>query len=214
MSETNYTRIDFIIIIAISLLVSFIIGFNIIQLIDNKLNSIVINVPPSNCKLPPIYLNLDKNQHLFINNENEHFLSKNSDNQTNNTDNQTNNTDTENIKTYEEFTTSSDYNDLNKIPLLVNSTPSNPNQNLNQNLNLNKSKNDKLKLINNSNSPLSKLEKLNKKNIMNLLQINNLSTNKIGGYNTFVDLKQDSYANLTSIGKDLFTPYSSLPISS
>ena len=210
MSENNYTRIDFIIIIIISLLASFIIGFNILQLIDNKLNSIVINVPPPNYKSPPIYLNLDKHKHLFINDENKHLFIDD-ENQS------VNNTNTENSQTYEEFTSNSDYNDLNKIPLLVNPTPSNPNQNLNE---PSEFTNNKIKLITNHNSPLAKLEELNKKNIMNLLQVNNnLSNNnlpnpKIGGYNTYVNLKQDSYANFTSLGKDLLTPYNSLPVPS
>jgi hypothetical protein len=58
--DESFTKLDIIIIIILSLLVAFIIGFNIIQIIDNKLNSVVINIPPSNCTLPPIYVNFDK----------------------------------------------------------------------------------------------------------------------------------------------------------
>ena len=61
MSDSSYNKMDFIIIIVISLLVAFIIGFNIIQVIDNKLGAVTINVPPNNCNIPPIYLNIDKN---------------------------------------------------------------------------------------------------------------------------------------------------------
>ena len=65
MSESSsYNKIDFIIIIVISLLVAFIIGFNIIQMIDNKLGAITINVPPNNCNIPPIYLNIDKDSNI------------------------------------------------------------------------------------------------------------------------------------------------------
>ena len=34
------------------------------------------------------------------------------------------------------------------------------------------------------------------------------------GYNAFVDLKTDSYANVTSIGKSMLTPYVSYPVPS
>jgi len=60
MSDSSYNKIDFIIIIVLALLVAFIIGFNIIQMIDNKLGAVTINVPPSKCNLPPIYFNVDK----------------------------------------------------------------------------------------------------------------------------------------------------------
>lgn len=60
MSDSSYNKIDFIIIIVLALLVAFIIGFNIIQMIDNKLGAVTINVPPSKCNLPPIYLTVDK----------------------------------------------------------------------------------------------------------------------------------------------------------
>ena len=34
------------------------------------------------------------------------------------------------------------------------------------------------------------------------------------GYNKYPDLQQDSYANFTSIGKSLLTPYVSYPVPS
>ena len=34
------------------------------------------------------------------------------------------------------------------------------------------------------------------------------------GYNAFVDLRSDSYANITSIGKSMLSPYVSYPIPS
>ena len=52
----SFGKIDIIIIIVLALLVAFIIGFNIIQIIDNKLNSVVINVPPQNFTLPKFSL--------------------------------------------------------------------------------------------------------------------------------------------------------------
>ena len=66
----SYNKFDIILIIILCLLVSFIIGFSIIQLIDSKLNAVTINVPPNS--LQPIYLNIDKNDKLH------QLLSKNS----------------------------------------------------------------------------------------------------------------------------------------
>ena len=60
MSDFLYNKIDFIIMIVLALLVAFIIGFNIIQIVDSKLSSVTINVPPQNYQLPPIYLSVDK----------------------------------------------------------------------------------------------------------------------------------------------------------
>ena len=57
----SFGKIDIIIIIVLALLVAFIIGFNIIQIIDNKLNSVIINVPPQKCSIPQILVNFDKN---------------------------------------------------------------------------------------------------------------------------------------------------------
>jgi hypothetical protein len=34
------------------------------------------------------------------------------------------------------------------------------------------------------------------------------------GYNAFADLKTDSFANVTSIGKSMLTPYTSYPVPS
>lgn len=63
MGESN-NRFDIIIIIILSLMVSFFIGFNIINLIDSKLSAVTINVPPQKCQVPPIYLSLDKDAKL------------------------------------------------------------------------------------------------------------------------------------------------------
>lgn len=74
----SFSKIDIIIIIVLALLVAFIIGFNIIQIIDNKLNSIVINVPPQNCSLPQILVNFDKeNKPIKLNDEQLNILNKN-----------------------------------------------------------------------------------------------------------------------------------------
>ena len=36
------------------------------KLIDNKLSSVSINIPPSKCNIPPIYLNLDKDKTIKL----------------------------------------------------------------------------------------------------------------------------------------------------
>ena len=135
-TENNYTRIDFIIIIILSLLVSFIIGFNIIQLIDNKLSSVVINVPPVKCNLPPIYLNIDKDKKKYTynteNNNDELIYTNTLEKFENNSSNNTEFTDIS-------ISTSDDYDNLNNIPLINNSVNSN-----------------KIKLITENNSPLLK----------------------------------------------------------
>ena len=69
MPELGFSKVDIIIIIILCLLVAFIIGFNIIQIVDNKLSSVTINVPPSKCIMPPIYVNLtkDSNNNIDLN---------------------------------------------------------------------------------------------------------------------------------------------------
>ena len=74
----SFGKIDVIIIIVLALLVAFIIGFNIIQIIDNKLNSVIINVPPQNCTLPQILVNFDKdNKPIKLNQEQMNILNQN-----------------------------------------------------------------------------------------------------------------------------------------
>ena len=195
-TENNYTKIDFIIIIILSLLVSFIIGFNIIQLIDNKLSSVVINVPPGKCNLPPIYLNIDKDKKIYTYNaeniNDELIYTDDIDKFENNSSNNTEFTDIS-------ILTNDDYDNLNNIPLISNSSNSN-----------------KIKLITENNSPLLKLEENNKNKINKIIHDNkinsNVNNNNFNGYNSYIDLKTDSYANITSIGKNLMTGYTSLPV--
>ena len=73
----SFSKIDIIIIIVLALLVAFIIGFNIIQIIDNKLNSVVINVPPQNYPIPQILVNFDKdNKPIKLNDDQINILNK------------------------------------------------------------------------------------------------------------------------------------------
>ena len=260
----SYNKFDLIIIVILSLLVSFIIGFNIIQLVDSKLNAVTINVPPNN--LQPIYFNIDKNNKLhqllqnnidsFNNNNIDSF--NNIDTSDNNIDTSDNNIDTsDNNLSYEDFGNlpdypspqsnsnviasvisdnqeienlinekntelekikDSDYNTLNNIPLLIIPDPPTPNQV--ENSTSPSYYTQRVKLVENKNSPLLKLNRKNLDNIKETVSkcklINKNTPPKINGtfdgYNTYVNLSNDSFANVTSIGKSMLTPFSSYPV--
>ena len=53
-------NISIVIIILIVIVAAVIIGYGIVKTIDEKLSSVVVNVPKHNYDLPPIYLNIDK----------------------------------------------------------------------------------------------------------------------------------------------------------
>lgn len=99
------------------------------------------------------------------------------------------------------------FNTLNNLPYLID--PQNPNEGYYYN---------RVKLITNPNSPLLKKAKKNMERIdleLKKCANNNLTNNRdIGGYNKYEDLSEDSYSNVTSIGKSLLTPYSSYPLPS
>ena len=289
MGDSSFTKIDIIIIIILTLLVAFIIGFNIVQVIDSKLNSVVINVPPSSCTLPPIYVNFDKdNKPIKLNKDQLNILnekiSNNSIEKFNNYNDSNNSYDTnqsinsvnlsdsiENFGDYSDYTSTNsnetntdsniseefgnlpanintgninkpintwddkfhreaikispdlgnrivnmpnnfqemrdpNYNTLNNIPYLVDIE--NPNKGYYPN---------RVKLITDPKSPLLKLEEKNANRIYNTLNKCIKSNNEITindtfpGYNKYPNLKTDSYANVTSIGKNLMTPYISFP---
>lgn len=247
MADFYFGKMEIIIIIVLALLVAFIIGFNIIQVIDNKLSSVTINVPPQNCQLPKIYLNIDKNNNIKQINLNDTISTTSNESQ------YYDNTDyTENFGNLNDYPNRQDenvvniiaglenskfgneiinkpsiienlkdqnYNTVNNIPLLFSPDPPTPNQ---ASLNSKAYYPERLKLIENQNSPLLKLE------IKNMDKINKTVSSCIldqksklpkingpyDGYNSYVDLKMDSYANVTSIGKSMLTPYISYPVPS
>lgn len=225
MTENSISKMDIIIIIILSLLVAFIIGFNIIQLIDNKLSSVSINVPPSKCSIPPIYLNLDKDKTIKINDYiNEETKLENMTNTENIIENYgnlpdnvtemtkldyqniSNNNATLIINKNDQDTISDlsdNYNTMNNLPFLVD-----PNNNKDGYLK------NKVKLVENKNSPLLKLDKIYKNKIDN--NIKNCPPEKklYDGYNKYNDLRKDNFANVTAIGKNLIVPYTSYPIAS
>jgi hypothetical protein len=225
MTENSISKMDIIIIIILSLLVAFIIGFNIIQLIDNKLSSVSINVPPTKCTIPPIYLNLDKDKTIKINDYiNEETKLENMTNTENIIENYgnlpddvtemtkldyqniSNNNATLIINKNDQDTISDlsdNYNTMNNLPFLVD-----PNNNKDGYLK------NKVKLVENKNSPLLKLDKIYKNKINN--NIKNCPPEKklYDGYNKYNDLRKDNFANITAIGKNLIVPYTSYPIAS
>ncbi len=225
MTENSISKMDIIIIIILSLLVAFIIGFNIIQLIDNKLSSVSINVPPSKCSIPPIYLNLDKDKTIKLNNYiNEETKLENMSNTESIIENYGNlpddvtemtKLDYQNIsnnkatliinKNDQDTITdlSDNYNTMNNLPFLVD-----PNNNKDGYLK------NKVKLVENKNSPLLKLDKIYKNKIDS--NIKNCPPEKklYDGYNKYNDLRKDNFANVTAIGKNLIVPYTSYPIAS
>lgn len=263
MSEYFSNKIDFIIIIVLALLVAFIIGFNIIQLIDSKLSSVTINVPTSNCSIPPIYVNIDKDSNIKqfklddvmnrvsteVINKTEGFddLNNNYYNYENQNENQneqfgnlqdyplTYDDDRRHIlssvitepkanqvieqKTIYETAKDPNYNSLNDIPLLIAPDTNVPNR---AGPNSKGYYASKVKLIEDPNSPLMKLAKTNADEINKVVAKCTLADRKkvpevngtFDGYNAFVDLRTDSYANITSIGKSMLSPYTSYPVPS
>lgn len=292
MSEYFSNKIDFIIMIVLALMVAFIIGFNILQLIDSKLNSVVINVPStSSCTIPPIYLSVDKNSNIkqlklndlisTVSNETkqniEQFKTENNKNRNKESEdvqydkdtdenedddddddidgydvNVNNNEKIENFgnlrdypeiytdnirhlissvvtepkanniinqKTIYESATDPNYNTVNNIPLLFAPDTNVPNRAGPDSKGYYSSK---VKLIENQNSPLMKLATANKDKINKVVAQCTLEDNKripltngtFNGYNAFANLRTDSYANITSIGKSMLSPYTSYPVPS
>jgi hypothetical protein len=273
MSDFLYNKIDFIIMIVLALLVAFIIGFNIIQIVDSKLSSVTINVPPQNCQLPPIYLSVDKesgdfkqiklndvvsvasNESIYnsIDDSLENFSNTNSNSNSNTNSNTNSNSnkienfgniqdypliyddnrrhlisDTQNSnlglgiinsKSKVDLKKDPNYNMVNDIPLLFAPDTNVPNR---AGPDAKAYYSSRVKLIEDPNSPLMKLAKSNAKKINQTVAKCTLADSSripevngtFDGYNAFVDLRSDSYANVTSIGKSMLTPYTSYPIPS
>ena len=99
---------------------------------------------------------------------------------------------------------SKNYNNMNNLPYLVD--PNNTGKGF---------LNNKVKLVENLNSPLLKLDTKYKKEI-------NQKINKcpsppkqfFDGYNKYNDLRNVNYANVTAIGKNLIVPFTSFPVAS
>jgi len=124
--------------------------------------------------------------------------------------NQSNPTATEEIAVRDYYMDAKDpnFNTLNDLPFLID--PVNPTQGYYYN---------RVKMEMNPDSELMRKEK------MNLAKVNKLVNdhvdtvkppNDIGfkGYNNYVDLREDSYAPVYSIGKSLLVPYTDFPVPS
>ena len=282
----SFGKIDVIIIIVLALLVAFIIGFNIIQIIDNKLNSVIINVPPQNCTLPQILVNFDKdNKPIKLNQEQMNILNQKVNTEStvfnklegfNNTeynkynnlespensvnsidsaelDQTVNTSDSDfnehfgNVEIHENYGSlpdkydhrddihtnifaqkissdlgndiinnsnkinpqDSNYNTIDNYPYLID--PDNSEEGYYQ---------SRVKLISDISSPLLKLEEQNMQKINQVINscIKNQPVQEIDatydGYNQYPNLQTGSFANFTSIGKSLLTPYTSYPVPS
>jgi hypothetical protein len=283
MGEST-SRFDIIIIIILCLMVSFFIGFNIINLIDSKLSAVTINVPPQKCQIPPIYLTVDGDSGLRQINLSdpinrmkqkpvvtfnvpdgrpgyEHFgnqyesVSYGTDSRLDDSitedfgnlpyktatydDNDLNsNRLSESVsnriagltstRTAEEIINSAtvmdklqdpDFNNLNNIPLLISPDPPGPNQasSTSKGYYLNRAT-----LEVNPNSELIKIAKSNYEKIaqsaskcaIDAQQKPQKINGPFDGYNTGSGLGDESYGNVTSIGKGLLTPYVSFPVPS
>jgi hypothetical protein len=253
----SFTKLDFIIIIVLSLLVAFIIGFNIIQIIDNKLNSVIINVPPQNYTVPSILVNFDKdNKPRKLNSEEINVLNSPSPASSEESmqrenfselDMEVNTSDSEHKEHFGSLPDKYEHRDDEHMDRfaqnqssnlgndIINATREVDNMNV-QNPNFNTVDDypylidpadseqgyypSRVKLITDKSSPLLKLEEKNLGKINQVLNscIKNQKPQEINatydGYNKYPTLQSGSYANFTSIGKSLLTPYVSYPIPS
>jgi hypothetical protein len=99
---------------------------------------------------------------------------------------------------------SNNYNNMNKLPYLVD--PKNTGKGF---------LNNKVKLVENPNSPLLKLDTKYKKEInKNINECPSPPKQFFDGYNKYNDLRKVNYANITAIGKNLIVPYTSFPVAS
>lgn len=151
--------------------------------------------------------------YLFLNRQNEENFGELNDNNLTNDDLKIGNLlqqikpNTEELLDTDEINKQNDnFNTVNNLPFLIN--PSNHNEGYYF---------ERVKLVTNKNSPLLKMGEINMKNINNTLKkcYKNKQNKNLGvGYNKFEDLQNSSYANITSIGKSLLTPYVSFPVPS
>ena len=100
------------------------------------------------------------------------------------------------------------FNNLNNLPFLINPQDKTKGYYF-----------ERVKLITNQNSELIQKSEKNMNKINKLLNkcsndIVKNNSNFVHGFNKFEDLRNDSYANVTSIGKSLLTPYTSFPVPS
>jgi hypothetical protein len=99
---------------------------------------------------------------------------------------------------------SNNYNNMNNLPYLVD--PKNTGKGF---------LNNKVKLIENPNSPLLKLDiKYKNKINQNINKCPSPPKQFFDGYNKYNNLRKVNYANVTAIGKNLIVPFTSFPVAS
>jgi hypothetical protein len=99
---------------------------------------------------------------------------------------------------------SDNYNNMNNLPYLVD--PKNTGKGF---------LNNKVKLVENPNSPLLKLDTKYKREInKKITKCPSPPKQFYDGYNKYNDLRKVNYANVTAIGKNLIVPYTSFPVAS
>lgn len=278
MFEMN---ISIIIILLVIIVISIVVGYSLIRFIDDKLSSVVINVPQQDFKLPPIYL-VDKDSNIKRIKLNDVISNTTTENENESEETHENDTSTvtqinlDDVTDYEDFDyktidqapqakydetesfgnlkvnpTNYDENDqaflscqtskttiskenpyydipdpnfnmLNDIPLLVSPDIVSPNMKFGPSYPY---YSNKAKLVDKKDSQLVQLQdmylkkidkqlKKAKKNKKKEMLTENFINGSFDGYNSHVNLKEDSYANVTSLGKSLLTPYISYPIPS
>lgn len=280
MFEMN---MSIIIIILVIIVISIIVGYSLVRFIDDKLSSVVVNVPQQDYKLPPIYL-VDKDSNIKRIKLNDVVSSPSTENETEEIqDNETSTltqinlddiTDYENFD-YDDYETidqaphsksdetesfgnlkvnptnyeqdkqaflggqtsnkktistekpyydipDPNFNMLNNIPLLVSPDIVSPNMKFGPSYPY---YSNKAKLVDKKDSQLVQLQdiylkridkqlKKAKKNKKKEMLTEKFINGPFDGYNSHVNLKEDSYANVTSLGKSLLTPYISYPVPS
>jgi hypothetical protein len=193
--DSSLINLDFLILILIIIVVVLFIVKYFIPELSNKNSCLLRRKPRTNIESESIedYGNLPDGIINEITNSNYQLIS---------------NSDATKIinKSDEDTLTelSKNYNNMNNLPYLVD--PKNTGKGF---------LNNKVKLVENPNSPLLKLDTKYKKEI-------NQKINKcpsppkqfFDGYNKYNDLRKVNYANVTAIGKNLIVPYTSFPVAS
>ena len=214
--------IDFLLIIVLLILTTYAIIYKMTLVIDNKFDSLkndFVNIKCEKDITIPKIIEIPKipnNNRVIQTIENYGSLPENVDEREENISQyiagKSNQSTEELLKTVindEDVSKIIDpnFNTYNNLPYLID--PQNSNEGYYYN---------RVKLITNPNSPLLKKASDNMRKIDLELKkcANNNLTNKrdISGYNNYENLSEDSYANITSIGKSLLTPYTSFPLPS
>ncbi len=250
MVETHINKIEFIVIIILSLVVACVIGFNIIQFIDGDKNKninsfeVSTNQDIKQIKLNDVVLpdsNLSETRTNISNttqfsNTKENFGSLNPYPNTYSSDIYTplaanvppiisgltsEKTAEELIEQPSLYDTMQDpnFNNLNNVPVLISPDPPGPNSVPENSPSYYA---NRVKLIDNPESPLLKLYESNFEKLSQQASSCNLRSREappqingtFDGFNAYNDLRTDSYANVSSIGKGMLTPYTSFPVPS